>query len=343
MKTIAVVILNWNGRSLLEQFLPQVIERSQVPGVSVVVADNASSDDSIAWLKTNHPSIHRIELDNNYGFAGGYNRALQQVEADYYLLLNSDVLPENNWLLPLIDLLDKKDGSIGAIMPKIRSHKQPDAFEYAGAAGGFIDKYGYPFCRGRMLNVIEQDLGQYDHEPKEVFWASGAALLVNANLYRQIGGLDEHFFAHMEEIDLCWRLKNNGYRILCEPQSVVYHVGGATLDQSHPRKTYLNFRNNLFLLVKNLPRRGFISTLFIRMMLDGVAAFKFLASLEFRFFWAVLHAHLSFYKQAGFYFRVRKSLLASIPETHLPEVYPRSFIVDFYLRGKHKFTDLLNY
>lgn len=341
--TIAVVILNWNGCKLLQQFLPSVIEHSQDAGVTVVVADNASTDNSIDWLKTHHPTIQRIELDKNYGFAGGYNKALAILNTDYFLLLNSDVSPAKDWLKPLITLISKNNGHIGAIMPKIRSHATPHTFEYAGACGGFIDKYGYPFCRGRMMNDIENDHGQYDNDSREIFWASGAALLVKASLYTELGGLDEHFFAHMEEIDLCWRMKNRGYQILCEPQSVVYHVGGATLDQSHPRKTFLNFRNNLYLLVKNLPKEAFARTLITRMLLDGIAAIKFLVSGEFGFFMAVFKAHLSFYQHAPRYFKERQCNKNHIPQKKLPEVYPGSFIYDYYIRKKRKYSDLLNY
>lgn len=338
MKSIAVVILNWNGKSLLQKFLPDVIARSSLPGVSVIVADNASTDGSIEWLEANHPNIQRISLEANYGFAGGYNKSLKQIDAEFYLLLNSDVLPAEDWLLPIRDLLETCSSDIAAVMPKIKSYYNPELFEYAGAAGGYIDRFGYPFCRGRLMNIIEHDHGQYD-SIKDVFWASGAAFVVNAKLFHQIGGFDEHFFAHMEEIDLCWRLKNLGYRILCVPQSVVYHIGGATLDQSHPRKTYLNFRNNLFILVKNLPTQHFISTLLIRMLLDGVAAMKFLFSFEFQFFFAVWSAHISFYRQLGYYLKLRRKYRSSLPSKPHNEVYQGSFIYEFYINKKQSFKE----
>jgi len=335
---IAVVILNWNGQSLLEKLLPQVVERSQHPRASVYVADNASSDDSYTWTMSNCPDVKWIQLDKNYGFAGGYNKALAQIKVDYFLLLNSDDLPEVDWLIPFFDRIESNE-HIGAMMPKIRSYKNPHEFEYAGAAGGFIDKYGFPFCRGRLFNVVEEDCGQYDDEI-EIFWASGAAMLVNAKLYFEVGGLDEHFFAHMEEIDLCWRLRNRGFSIRYLPQSVVYHIGGASLHQSHPRKTYLNFRNNLFLLVKNLPQKHFKRRVLIRMVLDGVAAGKFLASLEPRFFWAVFHAHLSFYHRLPFYLKVRKELQRSDNDQLVHPQYNGSIVWQFFIRGKRRFNQL---
>jgi GT2 family glycosyltransferase len=335
---IAVVILNWNGKALLEKFLPQVLQYSIHPGATVYVADNASSDDSVLWIRANHPEVPCIVLDKNYGFAGGYNRALAQITADYFLLLNSDVLPEDNWLDPIFEALEKHS-HVAALMPKIRSYKNPHLFEYAGAAGGFIDKYGYPFCRGRLFDEIEADNGQYD-QADEVFWASGAAFLVNAQLYFEVGGLDEHFFAHMEEIDLCWRMKNRGYSIFYVPQSIVYHIGGASLHQSHPRKTYLNFRNNLFLLVKNLPVRHCKRTLFFRMVLDGVAAAKFLLSGKPAFFWAVFRSHLAFYRRLPHYWSVRKQLLPQMTTDDRLHTYNGSIVWQYFIKGIRRFDQL---
>jgi GT2 family glycosyltransferase len=251
MKT-AVVILNWNGRNFLETFLPSVLEYS-ARCADVIVADNASTDDSVAFLQEHYPQIRIIEHPKNGGFSKGYNDALKQIDAEYYILLNSDVEVTPNWITPVIEMMDA-DPSIAACQPKLRSFEDRSQFEYAGAAGGFIDAYGYPFCRGRIFDVLEEDRGQYD-DACEVFWATGACLFVRADLYHALGGLDEDFFAHMEEIDFCWRLKNNGHKVMYCPDSTVYHVGGGALPKSSPRKTYLNFRNNLALLVKNLPSK----------------------------------------------------------------------------------------
>ena len=338
MKSIAIVILNWNGKKLLEQFLQSVIENSNHPGAEVIVADNASTDDSVQFLQKEFPDIKIIQLEKNYGFAGGYNRALSQIDSDYYLLLNSDVLPEKNWIHALYSQLNDDD-SLAVLMPKIRSYKNQNMFEYAGAAGGFIDKYGYPFCRGRIFDSTEQDFDQYN-QSSEVFWASGASFLINAKLYKEFGGLDESFFAHMEEIDLCWRLKNRGYKIKYIPESIVYHVGGASLNQSHPYKTYLNFRNNLFLLFKNLPSGNFCITLFLRLLLDGIAAIKFIFSFEFGFFLAVLKSHFSFYKNLPRLVKQRKELLLTREVDNHPEMYNKSIVYDYFIKGKKRFSEL---
>ena len=245
MTKTAVVILNWNGKKFLEQFLPYVIKHSS-SDAEVIVADNASNDDSVEFLKNNYPEIQIINNNENGGFSKGYNEALSKIDAEYYVLLNSDIEVTENWIKPIIDLMDS-DKSIAVCQPKLRSYHQKEMFEYAGAAGGFIDKYGYPFCRGRIFNSIEVDNGQYD-DTCEVFWATGAAMFVRAELYHKFGGLDNDFFAHMEEIDFCWRLKNEGYKIMYCADSVVYHVGGGTLPKNSSRKTFLNFRNNFNLL-----------------------------------------------------------------------------------------------
>ena len=253
MKKISIVILNWNGEEMLRAFLPSVLVCSSGRDVEVCVADNGSTDASCAMLEEEFPIVRLIRLDENYGFAEGYNRALSQIDAEYVILLNSDVEVTPDWLQPLTEFMDNHP-EVAACQPKIMSYKKRDTFEYAGAAGGFIDKLGYPFCRGRIFDVVEKDEGQYD-TPLPVFWATGAALMIRLDVYKQVGGLDGRFFAHMEEIDLCWRLRSRGYGIYCIPQSEVYHVGGATLKKENPRKTFLNFRNNLLMLYKNLPEK----------------------------------------------------------------------------------------
>ena len=269
MKRVSVVILNWNGVDMLRKFIPSVMDNSVGEGIEICVADNASSDGSLEMLRSEFPVVRLIELDQNYGFAEGYNRALEQVDAEYVVLLNSDVEVTPHWLEPLLDYMDTHSGTV-ACQPKLLSWHNKEYFEYAGASGGFIDRYGYPFCRGRIFDVVEKDCGQYD-TVTEVMWVTGAALFIRLADYREVGGLDGHFFAHMEEIDLCWRLRSRGKKLVCIPQSVVYHVGGATLKKENPRKTFLNFRNNLLMLYKNLPDKELEHVLFIRGILDRVA------------------------------------------------------------------------
>lgn len=291
--TTAVVILNWNGKHMLERFLPSVTAYT-TGDAEVVIADNGSTDDSIAFLHDHYPTLRIIQLDKNYGFADGYNRALAQIDADYYVLLNDDVEVTPNWIEPVIAQMQQHPDT-AICQPKLLMYDQRDTFEYAGGAGGFIDKYGYPFCRGRLFTTLEQDHGQYD-DAREIFWASGAAMFVRAKVWKELGGLDGEFFAHMEEIDFCWRAKNAGYRVEYCPQSVVYHVGGGTLPKSNPRKTYLNFRNNMALLYKNLPHRRLAWVMFFRVVLDYVAAFKFLFEGKPKEFKAVAQAHHAFYR-----------------------------------------------
>ncbi len=289
--SVAVVILNYNGKKFFQQFLPGVIQHSAPH--AVLVADNGSTDDSVAWLNANYPQVRVITNNGNYGYAEGYNRALREVTSDYYVLLNSDVEVTDGWIEPVIGLM-QQDKSIAACQPKTLDHQHRRLFEYAGASGGFIDKYGYPFCRGRLFNSIEEDRHQFD-DAMEVFWATGACLFVRASAFWQVGGFDNDYFAHMEEIDLCWRLKNVGHRIFVQPASVVYHVGGGTLNKLSSRKTFLNFRNNLITYTKNnTPRFLFLRILF-RMILDGVAAFKFLSDGQPKHFFAVLKAHAYYY------------------------------------------------
>lgn len=267
---VAIVILNWNGRQMMEQYLPSVVRYSA--DAKIIVADNSSTDNSIAWLASNYPQISVIRLEDNYGFAGGYNRALAQVDSEYYLLLNSDVEVTEGWLSPLMAAMEQYK-EVVACQPKLLSYVEKDKFEYAGGAGGHLDRYGYPFCRGRIFDSMEQDKGQYD-EPEEIFWATGACLLIRSAAFWKVGGFDERFFAHNEEIDLCWRLQQAGGRIFCFPESHVYHLGGGTLSASNPRKTFLNFRNNLTMLWKNLPQRELRKVMRIRFFLDHIAILK---------------------------------------------------------------------
>lgn len=291
MKKIAVVILNWNGAKLLEQFLPSVIEHSDV--ATIYVVDNASTDSSIDVLKTKFPSVNIIQNDGNYGFAKGYNVALQQVEEDYYALVNSDVEVTEGWLSPILTVFDK-ELNVSIIQPKILDYKNKEYFEYAGAAGGFIDQYGYPFCRGRIFDTIEKDNGQYDDET-EIFWASGACFFIRKEIYRKLNGFDCEFFAHQEEIDLCWRAFNLGYKAKFTSKSVVYHIGGATLKESNPKKTFLNFRNSLLMLTKNLPKHKLASIIFVRLLLDGLAGIQFIFKGKFNHFWVIIKAHFHYY------------------------------------------------
>ncbi|PID87785.1 MAG: hypothetical protein CSB06_03730 [Bacteroidia bacterium] len=332
MKT-AVVILNWNGIKYLQEYLPAVVEHTP-EDASIYLADNGSTDESVAFVKDRYPRIQLILLDKNYLFAGGYNRALAQIEADYYVLLNSDAEVTPNWLHAPIEAMEK-DRTIAATMPKILSYEEKEYYEYAGASGGFIDKYGYPFCRGRILDAIEKDEGQYD-QPLEIFWASGAAFFVRADLYHKFGGFDEQFGAHMEEIDLCWRFKNQNYSIKIIPESKIYHLGGGTLPVNTPKKIFLNYRNNLFTLLKNLPRKTLFKTLFIRMILDGLSAGTYILQGKFKFVGAVIKAHCHFYKNFSAMYAKRSP---NIPQKH-PEIYPRSIIYRFFIKKERKWSSL---
>ncbi|NER16686.1 glycosyltransferase family 2 protein [Spongiivirga citrea] len=296
---IAVVILNWNGKELLKQFLPSVIAHSKY--ASIYLADNASTDDSIDFVTQNYPSIKIIRNTENGGYARGYNEALQHLDEDIFCLLNSDVEVTANWLDPIVSRF-QVDKNVAIIQPKILDFKKKTHFEYAGAAGGYIDKYGYPFCRGRIFHTIEKDEQQYD-QACELFWASGACFFIRKQVFTELNGFDEDFFAHQEEIDLCWRAFNKSYKSYFEPSSVIYHVGGATLSTNNPKKTYLNFRNSLFMLLKNLPKRKVFPIIFVRMLLDGVAGIQFLIKLKPAHFVAIMRAHLSFYSK----FRIMKS------------------------------------
>lgn len=291
MKKIAVVILNWNGAKLLEQFLPSVVAFSKE--AQIYVADNASTDNSIDVIKTQFPEVTIIQNEGNFGFAKGYNVALQQVEEPYYALVNSDIEVTENWLTPILSIFDHEP-NIGIVQPKILDYKNKAYFEYAGAAGGFIDQWGYPYCRGRIFESIEKDNGQYNDE-NEIFWASGACLFIRKDIYRTLNGFDSDFFAHQEEIDLCWRAFNLGFKAKYTSKSTVYHVGGATLNESNPKKTFLNFRNSLLMLTKNLPEGKLFPIIFTRLCLDGLAGIQFILKGKFIHCWAIIKAHFSFY------------------------------------------------
>ncbi|MBQ2877969.1 MAG: glycosyltransferase family 2 protein [Bacteroidaceae bacterium] len=336
-KKIAIVILNYNGVAMLERFLPAVLDCSE--GAHVVVADNCSTDNSIAMLRQCYPEIRVIEFERNWGFAEGYNRALDMVKAEYYVLLNSDVEVTDGWLDAMTQCLDN-DKSIVACQPKLLDYKRKTHFEYAGAAGGFIDRYGYPFCRGRIFDTVEPDNGQYDKQC-DILWATGAALMVRADEFHAAGGFDGRYFAHMEEVDLCWRLRSRGKRIVCVPQSVVYHIGGATLNYNNPRKTFLNFRNNLLTLYKNLPEKDLHYVMFVRMLLDYVAAFKFLLGGSFANFKAVLSARWEFHCVRHLYRIDRMENLYKAKKEPLPQRMDISLLWRYYVKKADTFKKLL--
>ena len=333
--SVAVVILNFNTKYFLEKFLKSVVN-SSYSNFQVYVADNASTDDSVKFIIDQYPQIKLIVLEKNYGFTGGYNRALKQISSDYYILLNSDVEVKSDWIEPMVELAEKTP-NIGAIQPKILDYKNPSKFEYAGACGGYIDKYGFPFCRGRIFESLEVDLNQYDDE-KEIFWASGASMFVKADLYHKLGGLDEDFFAHMEEIDFCWRLHHHGYKVMVCPKSVVYHVGGGTLQKSNPKKTYYNFRNGLILLIKNLPSNKLVPILFMRLLLDHIAAYRWLFQGKYGDFFAVAKAHRHFVFRLSYWFKKRGETKKEIYHSSL--VYKKSIALSHYLSKINKYKEL---
>ena len=332
MPTIAIVILNWNGKALLQRFLPSVVKYSK--GAEIYVADNASTDDSVSFVKTHYPGIEVLVNERNLGFAGGYNAALQAVDADVFCLLNSDVEVCPGWLDPVQELMASRP-DIGIVQPKIRDLKDPSRFEYAGAAGGFIDLLGYPFCRGRIFQSLEIDSGQYD-DVREIFWATGACMFIRKNVFRELGGFDSDYFAHQEEVDLCWRAHNHGYQVYYVGASEVLHMGGSTLSNMDPRKTYLNFRNSLFSITKNLPRKKAFPIILCRLLLDGVAAIRFLFQLKFRHVWAVLRAHLSYYRN---YFKmIRKREKVRFVEKYYETT---SIVWSYYVRRIRTFSILV--
>ncbi|MFY0600742.1 MAG: glycosyltransferase family 2 protein [Cyclobacteriaceae bacterium] len=331
MAIVSVVILNYNGRDYLEKFLPSVIQNS--PDAQIIVADNCSTDDSVSLLRSEFPSIQLIELKENNGYAGGYNLALKQVESEYYMLLNSDVEVTSDWLDSMVDFL-QQNPSYAAVQPKILDYKHKDYFEYAGASGGFVDRLGYPYCRGRIFDEVEKDLEQYN-ETTDVFWCSGACLLIRANVFHDLSGFDADFFAHMEEIDLCWRIKNKGFKLACVPESHVYHVGGGTLDKTKPNKTYLNFRNNLIMLAKNLSWEKALFFIPIRMVLDLVAGIKFWKDQSFQHFIAILRAQLHFILSLTKTYKKRK-------ETRRNLLGKNFLLIQYYLMGKKTFKEINN-
>ncbi len=338
MTKVAIVILNWNGEAFLEKFLPSLILHSKMTGVEIIVADNRSSDGSLTMLKKKYSEIRIIRLEKNHGFAGGYNVALQQLEAKYYLLLNSDIEVTENWLEPLISFMDNNN-AVAACAPVLLDYKNRNKYEYAGAAGGYIDKYGYTFCRGRIFNTVEE-ADNIPVNPTEVFWTTGACMLVRSELFREAGGFDDHFFAHMEEVDLCWRLKNRGHKLALVPGSKVYHVGGGTLPKSNPYKTYLNFRNNLLLLYKNLPEDILQKTIRRRMLLDGLSALLFLVTLKPGEFRAVIKAHTGFRRIKKAYRQLRNKSAGLNRRADHPGIYQQSLVFDYFAGGKRHFSDL---
>ncbi len=338
MTSTSVIILNWNGAELLKQFLPAVTSHTNGKDCRVIVADNGSTDGSVAILQTHFPEVELILFEENLGFAEGYNKAIQQVDSEYVILLNSDVETTPGWIEPLVAYLDHHP-EVAAVQPVIRSFHQRSRFEYAGAAGGLIDRYGYPFCRGRILEVVEEDRGQYRNE-LPLFWATGACLCIRRNDFVKAGCLDNHFFAHMEEIDLCWRLNARGRSVVCVTSSVVYHVGGASLGKENPRKLYLNFRNNLLMLYKNMPPKQFFGTFLVRLVLDLLALLHLLLGGKVQSTVAVVHAYRDFLKLRPAYRNIRAENLRLTLIGDLPGVYRRSILIAYYLRNKRTYDAL---
>lgn len=338
MAKVAIVILNWNGQKMLAKFLPNVIEYSR-QDAEIWVADNSSSDGSMHLLETQFPQVKTIVLEQNFGFAEGYNRALRQIEADYYVLLNSDVEVSHHWLTPLIEFMDSHP-QVAACQPKLLAEYDKDSFEYAGACGGFLDKYGYPFCRGRIFGMVERDNGQYDYQ-QEILWATGACMMIRSADYWKAGGLDGRFFAHNEEIDLCWRLRLMGRKIYCIPESEVYHVGGGTLPKSNPMKTFLNFRNNLTMLYKNLSDKELSYVMRVRWLLDYLAAFEMLLlQRNWGDFKAVFKARKAFKEWRSSFDEERKRIQAQRVEEEIPQIFQTSILWQYYAKGVKNFKDL---
>ena len=333
---VSIVILNWNGKNFLEKFLPSVMA-SYYPNKKIIVADNASTDDSVSFVQQSYPEIIVIKNPANEGFAKGYNTALKQVESDYYILLNSDVEVTPGWIEPVIELM-QSDVNIAACQPKILSYYEKNKFEYAGASGGWLDKFGYPFMRGRIFDICENDEGQYD-EVQPCFWASGAAMFVRANIYHECGGLDEYFFAHQEEIDLCWRMQLAGHKIFAHPGSVVFHVGGGTLPRGNDRKVFLNFRNNLIMLAKNLSFGNMIWKIPFRLGLDGIAAWKALLTGNAGYFSAIVKAHLHFVK--WFFVGRSKSVFPKKKKGTITGWYKGSVIWAHFIKKKNSFSEIV--
>lgn len=336
MPKVAIVILNWNGRKFLEQFLPSVL-LSSYQNKEVILADNFSTDDSITFLQNNYPTVRIIRLSQNWGFAKGYNEALKEVEADYFVILNSDVEVTTGWIEPMIDLLEN-DTTIAACQPKLRSYHDKKMFEYAGAAGGWIDQYGYPFSKGRVFEICEEDCGQYD-QSEPIFWASGAALFIRSSVFHEMKGFDPYFFAHQEEIDLCWRIQLAGYKIYSCPSSVVYHVGGGTLQKGSARKTYLNFRNNHIMLNKNLPLSQKIWIVPIRFFLDTISALKGLLTGDTGYFAAIVKAHFAFLN--WYFFHRKNSLFPASRKGYLHGYLAKNIVWQFFVKNKKTFSEIV--
>lgn len=338
MNQVTVVILNWNGKDFLEKFLPSVI-KSTYPNTRILVVDNGSTDDSVAFTKKAFPEVDLLELPENYGFAEGNNKAIPYIDSPYFILLNSDVEVSPGWIEPLVAYMEAHP-DMAACQPKIRAFHQKDHFEYAGAAGGFIDKFGYPFCRGRVFDTLEKDKGQYD-EAREIFWATGAAMMLRKSVVDEIGLFEGALFAHMEEIDFCWRALNHGYRIGCEPKSVVYHVGGGTLPQGNPRKTFLNIRNGLILLFKNLPKGKVFSHLFARMILDGVFGIYTLLKGDTKTIGAILKAHGAFYRKLGFWRKRRREIYPVQPSQFPAQGFlTKSIVWQHFIKRKKTWNEV---
>lgn len=338
MKT-SVIILNWNGERFLKQYLPTLIKCTSDTDTEIIVADNGSTDNSLALMREEFPAIRLILFDKNYGFAEGYNKALAQIDSEYSVLLNSDVEVTQDWLSPLVSFMENNK-DVAACQPKILAFYDRTRFEHAGAAGGFIDKFGFPFCRGRIFAEVEKDARQYD-DIIDIFWASGACLFIRTETFIKEGGFDSDFFAHMEEIDLCWRLNARGYRIVCVPQSVVYHVGGGTLNAEHPHKTFLNFRNNLLLLYKNLPQRKLYPILFARFFFDYVAAIQLYTTGKKQNAISVMKARSEFSKMKLSFRKKRKENLLKATTNDLKGLITKSIVVGYYLFGKKKYSDIM--
>ena len=336
---VAVIILNWNGKKWLETFLPSVAQTSY-PAAEIWITDNGSTDDSVAFVRAQYPQFKVLELDKNYGFTEGNNKSLPHIDAPFYVLLNSDVEVSPNWLEPLVECITADD-SIAAVQPKLLAYHAKNHFEHAGGAGGMMDMLGYPLCRGRVFDTVEEDKGQFE-TPAEIFWATGACCLVRKSVSDEIGLFEPDYFAHMEEIDFCWRAKNKGYKIFYAPKSKVWHVGGGTLHKSNPRKTYLNIRNSLSTLVRNLPTQWIIPMVFARLCLDGVFGVVLMLKGDFPNIWAILRAHFAFYAQVPKWLRMRKSLWAgqklTLPQTGMLN---KSVVWGYFVRGKKVFQDYL--
>ncbi len=335
---VAVVIVHWNRKNLLEQFLPGVCA-SSYSNFSVHIADNASDDNSVQYVRENFPQVNIVQLDKNYGYAGGYNHTLKHIKADYYVLLNNDIEVPKNWIEPMVELMETR-ADVGACQPKMIDYKNKNLFEYAGACGGFMDTLGYVFCRGRIFEALEEDKGQYN-EPQEIFWATGACLFIRANVFHSAGGFDEEFFAHMEEVDLCWRVQLHGYKLMVVPTSVAYHVGGGTLNKQSPQKTYLNFRNNLIMLTKNLPLSVLWWLIPLRSFLDLLSSVFFLINGFPKYSAAIHRAHAHYFFKFGKWWKLRSLHKTDLkPLSQLSGVYKGSIVKQHFIKGVRFFSEL---